>query len=290
MSDKSTTVRVLQAVIPRLSALAPGLAARLIERLFITPPRHRTPAREAAWIASAARSSVRFDASRTLAMYTWGEGPTVLLVHGWAGRASQLAVYAQPLVDRGFRVVAFDAPAHGRSPGKRTALPEFATAVQRVADEVGPLHGIVAHSVGSAATTVALSRGVGVERLVYVSPPERPGDYLRRTASWLGFSDAVTRETQRRIERRYDVLFSDADGPSLAPSLGQPLLVVHDRDDQEVPFSEGVALADAWPHSRLKSTAGLGHRRIIRDEDVVRSVAEFIATASVGDRGVAAGM
>lgn len=280
MSDKSTTVRVLNAVAPRLSSLAPGLAARLFERLFSTPLRHAAPQREAAWMAAATRSSIPFDESRSLATYSWGEGPTVLLVHGWAGRAGQLAVYAQPLAARGFKVVAFDAPAHGQSPGKRTALPEFATAVQRMAAELGPLFAVVGHSLGTAATTVALSRGVTAERLVYISPPDRPGLYLRRAARWIGFSDAVTEATQRRLERRFDVAFSDADGPALAPKLGQPLLIVHDHEDREVPFEEGRALADAWPNSRLLETQGLGHRRIIRDEGVVRAATEFIAESS----------
>ncbi len=280
MSDKSTTVRILRALAPRLCAVAPNLAARLFEQLFILPSRHAAPQREAAWIDGATRSMVRFDDRRSLAVYAWGEGPTVLLVHGWAGRGSQLAVYARPLVARGFRVVAFDAPAHGRSAGRRTALPEFATAVQRVAAEVGPLHGIVGHSIGTAAITVALSRGVEVERLVYLSPPERPGEYLRRAAQWLGFSEQVTEATLRRLERRYDVLFADADGPRLAADLEQPLLVIHDREDREVPFHEGVALADAWPNSRLQPTDGLGHTRIIRDDAVVRSVVAFMAESS----------
>ena len=280
MPDKSTTVRVLQACAPSLSTVAPALAARLFEQLFILPSRYPAPARELAWVAGASRSTIRFDRRRTLAVYTWGEGPTVLLVHGWAGRGSQLAVYAQPLVARGFRVVAFDAPAHGRSSGRRTALPEFATAVQRVAAEVGPLHGIIGHSIGTAATTVALSRGVEAERLVYLSPPERPGEYLRRAAQWLGFSKRVTDATQRRLERRFDVAFADADGPRLAAELQQPLLVIHDREDRDVPFHEGEALADAWPNGRLQATDGLGHTRIIRDHAVVRSVVAFMAESS----------
>ncbi len=277
MAQKSTIVRMIQGGAPMLSRVAPGLAAQALERLFLTPLRHATPEREKPWIANAWRTSIPFDEERALALYAWGQGPTILLVHGWAGRASQLAVYAEPLAARGFRVVAFDAPAHGHSTGKRTALPEFAAAIERVAEAVGPLHGIVSHSIGTAATTLALSRGLAAQRLVYLSPPDRPCNYLDRAASWLGFPEPVTRETQRRIERRFEVRFADADGPPLAAALDNPLLVVHDRDDTDVPYREGEALAAAWPGSVMKTTTGLGHTRIIRDEEVVRAVVEFIS-------------
>jgi pimeloyl-ACP methyl ester carboxylesterase len=277
MSNKSTIVRFIQTVAPTASVLAPRLSARALQRLFTTPMRWPTPERERPWIARAHRGRVPIDAHRQVATYTWGdEGPTVLLVHGWAGRASQLGVFAAPLRERGFRVVAFDAPGHGDADGKRSALPEFVTAVQRVAQHVGPLHAIVGHSLGAASTTIALHRGLRVHRAVFIAPPERPGRYLERAASWLGFSHDVARGTQTRLERHYGVKFDDMRGSELAPGLRTPLLVIHDPEDDDVPYSEGRRLAEAWPGAQLMTVHGLGHRRILRDAAVVEATVDFV--------------
>lgn len=277
MTHRNSLVRTLNIAAPLVSLLAPALAARWLERLFTTPMKWRTPDRERAWLSSATRSQVRFDAQRELAVYAWGNGPTILLVHGWSGRGSQMGVYAAPLVARGFRVISFDGPAHGRSEGKTSALPEFALAVERVAEAMGPIFAIISHSLGTAATTMAVARGVSAERLVYISPPEDLPKYLARLAGFLGFSPHIPTLAQKRLERRYGVPFEEARGTALAPDLEVPLLIVHDEQDGEVPHPEGRRLAECWPGSRLITTRGLGHHRIVRDPDVVRSVVSFVA-------------
>ncbi len=187
MTINSTTVRIINTLARISTTLSPYLAARWLEHLFLSPSRWTTPPREVAWISTAQRSSVCFDETRKLPLFTWGSGPTVLLVHGWSGRGSQMGAFAEPLVKLGFRVVTFDAPGHGIADGRLSGLSEIAIAIERVASRVGPLHAIVAHSVGTAAATIALSRGLSVERLVYIAPPENPGDHLYRAARFLGF-------------------------------------------------------------------------------------------------------
>lgn len=276
MSLNSTNVRFVKAIAGFSNVVAPGLAARLLEQLFLTPTRHKTPAREVRWIAGAQRSAVRFAPGRELPVYTWGSGPPVLLVHGWSGRGSQLGAFIRPLVSQGFRVVTFDGPSHGQAGGRLSGIPEFARAIELLAQQLGPFHAVVAHSMGAAATTVALSRGLELSRVVYVAPPENPGRYLDEAASYLGFSDGVVRRTRARIERRFSFDFKDVRGSTIARNQRTPLLVIHDRDDREVLHEEGARLVDAWPGARLLTTSGLGHRRILRDEDVVDAMVRFV--------------
>jgi pimeloyl-ACP methyl ester carboxylesterase len=67
----------------------------------------------------------------------------------------------------------------------------------------------------------------------------------------------------------------------LAGARDAGLLVVHDREDREVPIRHADRLAAAWPNARLVATDGLGHRRILRDAAVI---AETVAFASHGVR------
>ncbi len=101
----------------------------------------------------------------------------MLLVHGWEGRGSQLGAFVEPLVRAGLSVVAFDAPGHGDSPGRRLYLTDMADAIIDVERAVGPLHAIVAHSFGAAAVLLAHQRGaVDAARSVMIAP----GGHLAR--------------------------------------------------------------------------------------------------------------
>ena len=264
----------LKAAAQTCSQVAPGLAARILEQLFLTPTRHAPPAREELWLQGARSRRL----GGIIPVHEWGEGPPVLLVHGWSGRGSQLGLFARTLASQGFRAVAFDAPAHGQAPGRLTGIPEFAATISRLAYELGPLHGVVAHSMGTAATTVAASRGVQLGRMVYVAPPADPLRYLQRAASAFGFSEPVVRRTKRRIEARFDFSLSEARVLDLAPRLEAPLLVVHDEGDRDVPFAEGEAIVARWQGAELLPTRDLGHRRILRDAEVAAAAVAFLAS------------
>jgi pimeloyl-ACP methyl ester carboxylesterase len=261
--------------------IAPPLAARWLQRLFLTPRRLPAPPREIEWLSEAEESRFGFGRNQTLPLFSWGNGPVVLLAHGWSGRGSQLAAFSAPLVKLGFRVVAFDAPGHGKADGNQLGLPEMAEVIAQIGKSIGPIHAIVAHSLGTAATTIALSSGLDAERLVYIAPPENPGDYLYRVARYLGFGDRIALRTQKRMERRFNYPFALCRGSALAPSLDVPLLIIHDRGDRDVPHDEGVRLAAEWAGARLLSTEGLGHNRILRNRKVIEAATEFVNSQPV---------
>src|SRR5262249_51691297 len=141
----------------------------------------------------------------------------------------------------------------------------------------GPLHAVIAHSLGAAATTLALRRGLPLQRAVFVGPPRDPVDWTREFAGRLGISRRVMSAFKANSERRLGIRWEELDVPSAARGLRQPLLVVHDREDREVPGSNGHAVAMAWPGARLDTTRGLGHQRILRDPAVVARSVAFVA-------------
>lgn len=259
-----------------LSRTSPGVASRLAMDLFMTPRRHRTPDREKALLADATPFDVRLGDSTTIKAWSWGEGPLVLLVHGWEGRGSQLASFVRPLVGDGYRVVAFDAPGHGASDGNRSSLPHFTYAIRGVAEATAEPHAIIAHSLGCAAATLALKERLGANRLVFISPPLEPVDYTARFGEILDLDPEIVQGLQRRIEQRFLRKWSDYSLSLTAKEMTAPLLVIHDRDDRETYWSEGNALSEVWPGARMISTSGLGHRRILRDAEVIEAAVAFV--------------
>jgi pimeloyl-ACP methyl ester carboxylesterase len=282
MPRKSTIGRTvllssLRAGFAAAGALSPELAGAGAARLFLSTRRHPVPDRDRAHLQSARRWELP-SAGGPLAAWTWGpeDGPTVALLHGWEGRASQLGSFAPPLVAAGFRVVGVDAAGHGESPGRSSSLVAIGQALLALGSHLGPLAGVVAHSAGTVATVHALGRGLAVERLVCLSPGVDLDGYAREFSRLFGLSGAVSRSMRRRIERHIGVTWEELDPCRAAAGLRVPLLVFHDRNDREAPFAGGVALARSWPGARLVATEGLGHTRILRDESVVAQATEFL--------------
>lgn len=295
-TKKSTIVRandtqlaVLRTAFGTLDRVSPRLAGRLAARVWCTLPRPNGRSRDdrpaTGRLGSAsARSAVTLPDGRRVATETWGDGPPIYLVHGWGGWRGQLGTFVAPLVERGHRVVAFDAPSHGESgPGRhgprRTTGLEFMEALDAVVAGFGPPSGIVAHSLGSAMSALAISDGVPAPaRLALVAPTVGPLPHITMMARMFGFSDRTQRAMIDRLEEMLGRPMSDFDTLKLSRPMPRTL-IIHDRHDKEVPLAEGVQLAEAWPDVELVTTEGLGHRRILRDPGVVERVTGFV-TAS----------
>ena len=270
-------VRAARVGLRALAPVAPSVASHYAERLFLTARRHRRPAWEEQALAGAERFAIP-HAGGHLPAWRWGEGAsTVLLVHGWEGRGSQLAAFVAPLRARGLSVVTFDAPGHGDAERGFSSVVEHGRAVASVGAFLGPLHAAIGHSVGGAAILFATRLGFGARRLALIAPPTSPRKFAAGFSKYLRLSPSVQRGMLRRLERRYGVRIEDLDVRQDAARVTSPLLVVHDVGDRVVAFDEGAALATAAPAGQLVSTHGLGHHRVLRAPEVLDAVVPFVS-------------
>jgi pimeloyl-ACP methyl ester carboxylesterase len=293
--SKSTTVRLfsisppIRAAFGLLERTAPGLGARWAEQIWFTLP-HAAPsqsAQHASRHAAPAEPGVAFAVTlngQRVVGHTWGYGPAVYLMHGWAGRAGQFDAFVEPLTARGYRVVSFDAPSHGDSdPGifgpRSSSILEFVDTLQAVIARHGPAHGLIAHSMGCTAVAVSLCDGLPAERIVLLAPMASPLTYAQQFATVLGFGERTYQRLVARVERRVGAPMHHFDVPELGRAVAMPpTLIVHDRDDVSTPVTDGEAIAEAWRSARLRVTSGLGHTRLLRDPDVVAEVVDFISS------------
>jgi pimeloyl-ACP methyl ester carboxylesterase len=266
-------VRVLREGFSRLGPSMPALAGRVAEHLFRTPPKYRGSEGERDALTFADPLEVRFGET-VIRGGSFGEGPAIVLVHGWGGRGTQLRDLVEPIVNAGYRAVLFDGPGHGATGGHQSSLPEMAAAVGAVLDAVGPVRAVIAHSMGGPSVALALERARLPERLVFIAPPARLSGATRAFARALHLPEIVRRRLEARIEQRFLRKLEDFEVERCVSPL--PLLVIHDRDDREVPFSDGVRVARAWPGAELVETRGLGHVRILRDRDVIAHAIDFV--------------
>ena len=263
------------------AAVSPRLAGPVAARLWFTPWRVPVGARHAQrqveWLKDT--ESVSFDvAGRRIAGFSAGAGPVVLLVHGWGESAASLGAFVAPLTAAGYRVVGIDAPAHGSSPGGRTDAYEVAAAIRGVSDALGGARAVVAHSAGASAALYAAREGLEVGALVTIAPSVRLDHALVTFARLFSLpADAVT-GLKATIDRRYGAeVWGKFAGHEIARDLDVPGLIVHDREDPQVALADSEALHEAWAGSRLVTTEGLGHGRILREAKVLDAVTSFLS-------------
>ncbi len=273
----STSLRIIQGANRALGGIAPRTVARLNQRLFSTPRRFAPREWELALEVLGTRARLPNGASMLMA----GSGArTIALIHGWEGRATQFALFAPSLLAAGFRIVAIDGPAHGQSRGSRSDPYYFAETLHEAAERHGPFHGMVGHSMGGGAIGIALAAGLTASRAVLIASPASLHDVLHRFASAMHmppsaaqhFASALRTQVLSRGHPEIDVL-------ELIATLPTRALVIHARDDKEVPFRDGERIAATWPNAALLPVDGLGHRRILRAPQVVEAAVGFLLDA-----------
>lgn len=282
-----TTLSAAGAVVRAAGRVSPRWGAAVALPLFahIARPRRVTADAEAT-MARARRSTVRVPGlARTgveLALYDWGRGAdVVVLAHGWDGRASQFATLVRELVAEGYRVLAFDAPAHGETPGRGAYLIDWTDALAALAARHGRLRAIVGHSFGGLAALVAAADGVPVDRVVTVAAPAEADSLVAQFQVMLGFDDRVVAVLRTRFAERY--FPGEVEPLARLSPLQRPvaddvaLLTVHDERDRMVPVGEQARIAAAYPRARALVTSGFGHNRVLACDPFLDAALEFIA-------------
>ncbi|HEX5839624.1 MAG TPA: alpha/beta fold hydrolase [Anaerolineales bacterium] len=220
-----------------------------------------------------------------LAVSTWGKsGPAVLLMHGWGGARAQMTGFVEPLLDAGYRVVAYDQPAHGESDGILTNLLEIAPTLDVIREREGSFDAILAHSFGTLITSYALvNRNFPPPaRLVYFGAFNRLLDSLPRFQVLAGLSDQIVDGLREMIYENFGrQLLDSIVNEELAPRIDIPSLMFHDTGDNVTPVDDSRAVARAWSRARLIETSGLGHRGALQSESIHEQVVQFLKNESV---------
>jgi pimeloyl-ACP methyl ester carboxylesterase len=283
LPNKSTIVRfrngALHGFFRYAERLAPRTAGRVARDLWFTPP----PRMTSLPIPDGGEPFTVVSQGAEINGHTWGEGPTVYLVHGWGGRGSQFGAFVEPLVAAGYRVVMFDAPAHGDSghgPAgpRRTHGLEFAKALDATFVRFGPAAAVVAHSLGTIATYLTLRFGwLGTERLVFVAPMVEAESLFDLFQGSLGFGTRTRHAFDRAVDEFVGIPVTDFDARVQARYVDPlPTLVIADRGDRQTLFGAAADFARAVD-AELVTTTGLGHRRILRDPEVIQRVVGFVS-------------
>lgn len=253
---------------------------RILEYFFYKPVKFNVPRREEEFISKSVRSTMGMSQLEVdIEIYRMeAEGERVLLVHGWNGRAGQFHAIARSCHDAGLDVTALDLPGHGGSDDRHTALPEFVDAISEVYAHHGPFDHVIGHSIGAIAVLNGPRSGLKFKKIVTISIPATKVRSLFQSFTEM-FGLSVERYTDLLIERaskRYKADPNSFDPCIVSKDLDSEVLIIHCRDDEDAGVSESIQLNTMVDGSELYITSGLGHRRILRDAEVVSRVVDFL--------------
>lgn len=271
--------RRMQGLFRMLTALSPQLAARLAMRLFLTPFSRRLNSEELLFLAGAHAHRLPTRLGPVYA-YEWpGGGATVLVVHGWISNAARMAEVIRALRERGLRVVAFDAPAHGRSPGRQVDLHGFRAAIAAVEARFGPIHGVVAHSFGALTTATWLAEAppTTLRAAVLVGLPRDIGYLFESYTLAMALRADVVVRLRQLFRVRYGNTPEHFSARELAAQLRMPVLMVHGGADELIPAAQAVEVSEQLRNGELRVIEGLRHSAPLRDPVTVAAIADFLA-------------
>jgi pimeloyl-ACP methyl ester carboxylesterase len=286
---KKTSIHTQSLKIPKpilltskfISFISSKLTILFAAKLFTTPIKHNIPKREFEMEQISEQKTLHIPAiNKTVVVYQYGQSDKkVLLVHGWSGRGTQLVKIADALVKSGYSTISFDAPAHGKSPGNQSIMTDFIAAIMEIEKQYGPFESAVGHSLGGMSILNAIKKGLKLNTAVIIGSGDIVQDIIEDFIAKLQLKPSFATGLRLYFEKKYGEKMNDYSAYQAAKEITIPVLVIHDKDDPEVPVKAGQHIYDHLKNGELLLTEGLGHRKILGDSEVVRRTIQF-ATAN----------
>ena len=261
-----------------LEFLHPYLGMRLAAFFFARPFRYKLMEREIPVLSQAQKSSVNIKKlGKSVFCYHWeGKGPKIMLMHGWSGRATNFYKIIEALMRLDYDIYAFDAPAHGKSRGLTTNLPEFILTLDSLLSRWGPFEAILGHSGGGFSSSYVCADRPEIKKLILISPFDQSIDLFEKYYELIGLREKSRKLMLDYFFRKTNKNISAFSSSISAQSINAKCMIIHDENDREVELYNAINIEKNLKKGKLIVTQGLGHRRILRDDSVIDQIVSFL--------------
>ena len=284
---KKTSIHTQSLKIPKIilltgkliSFISPKLITLFAAKLFTTPIKHKIPKRELEMDRKSVQKLINIpEIGKEVVLYEYGKSEKkILVVHGWSGRGTQLFKIADELLKAGYSIVSFDAPAHGKSPGKKTIMVDFIATILEINKQFGPFEAAIGHSLGGMSVLNAIKKGLKVDRAIVIGSGDIVEDIMDDFVSKLELKPNISTLLRLHFEKKYGEEMNSYSAYLAAAQTEIPVLVIHDYNDPEVPVKAGIHIHKHLKNGELMLTEGLGHRKILGNTAVIEKIIEFLS-------------
>ena len=262
-----------------LQAVSPSLTTKFAAKLFTTPIKHKLPKRELYMERESVQKSILVpEIQKEIVVYKYGKSDKkVLLVHGWSGRGTQLVKIADEMLKLGYMTISFDAPAHGKSKGNYSIMTEFIASILEIEKQYGPFEFAIGHSLGGMSVLNAIKQNLQVKKAVIIGSGDIIQDIIDDFIHKLQLKPEYGIKLRDHFEAKFSGKMDDYSAYKAAEKTEVPVLIIHDKDDDDVSVKAAYNIQKHLKQSEIMITEGLGHRKILGDENVIQKIKEFIS-------------
>ncbi|WP_062053112.1 alpha/beta hydrolase [Aquimarina longa] len=236
--------------------------------IFCTPRKGKVLPEQDTFLEQAEDEIIYID-NITLQTYRWPNlGETILLIHGWESNTHRWKNLIQKLQQEGYNIIAFDAPAHGNSSGKIFNIPLYTKCIQKIVELYRPNY-VVGHSLGGMATIFHQYSfpDQEIKKIVALAPPSELSRIMRDYQGILKFSPKFMKALNSYFKDKHGFYFEEFSLSEFVKKLTITGLLIHDKNDDIVPYSEAENISKNWNTVQFITTENYGHSLFFKEVD-----------------------
>jgi len=257
------------------SLISPNYASKKALSLFASPRKGRYTEDQRNVVSSALFEELTYN-DLDIATYRWiGKGKTILLVHGWESNSSRWNYILKDLKSQDYNIIALDAPAHGRSGGKKFNAVLYSEFINIVAKKFEP-EIVIGHSVGGMASVFFMHNYqlASIKKMILLGAPAHFTGVFSRYKSMMGYNEKISNGLNRIVLQRFGKPVDYFSAANFTKTIEAKGLIIHDKKDKIIPFEDAQLFANCYKNAELISTSGFGHG--LKDESLTPKIIEFI--------------
>jgi esterase/lipase len=285
--NKELKLKILHLFLKMGWMVWPSIIDKLVLRLFFSPLEYPLNHSEKLLLQQGQNFQITVR-ERIIQCWRWGQGPAVILAHGWNGRGIQFQALIDILIKSNFTVITYDAPGHGMSEGKYTNYFDITDTIRTLWQSCKEENvvAVVGHSLGAAALINFISKETYTKNVVLFAPPLKIRELLFQTFDQHGVPKIVYQNLIQKLEPVYGYnLFKD-NPTELIKSIKNDILIIHDKNDKAAPIADSEHVAELYEAISLHSTVGLGHKRILIDNSTLNFVLAYLEKCKNTSRNI----
>ena len=254
-----------------------SLSKGIIKRMLFTPTTYKITPVERQYLDNGERFEISIN-DKAVKCWKWGSGPSILLVHGWNGRGIQLHRFIEPLIQRGYSVITYDAPGHGESEGRTSSYFEFTDTIRTLLNSRDgyDIRGVIAHSLGGSALVNSIEKESHPLEVVLIAPALRLKEVLYGFFDYVGVPRTIYETLIKEYEDQFGYNMQRDNPINLMRKINSKILIVHDKSDPTIPYDDSREISERFPNIQLHTTARLGHKKVLADSSVVNRALDYL--------------